>query len=320
MRPILLSLLLLLMSPLVSGEYSRSYLDSHELKTAEVNGINIAYRIVGDGKGEAQVKDRPKVVVIMGLGGSNVAWGDTLISGIVDAGYEVLMFDNRDTGESTRFDDWGQPTLWLQLLKHSLGMQVNAPYSLNDMAADAVALMDLVGYEDAHIIGASMGGMIAQIVAAKHPERTRSLISIMSTTGATHLPAPTNMAENRLRDLAEGEAQAEREAAIRARGFFPQSMPRHLMAVFKVGDRSVDVATIQADTLVLHGVDDGLIPPAHGEHTAQLIERSEFILLEGMGHSMPDAVMPKIISSLTGHMNKVEASMLATAVSKGTAH
>ena len=307
MKHIILYLLLILTS-VAQAEFSRTYLDTHPLKMAQVNGIEIAYRTVGEGEG------RPKVVVLMGLGGSNVAWGDNMIRGLAEAGYQVLMFDNRDTGASTRFDQWGQPTLWLQLLKRQLNLPVNAPYSLDDMAADAVGLMDALGYQDGHIIGTSMGGMIAQIVAAKYPQRTRSLISIMSTTGARHLPPPTNLAETRLRNLAEGEAEEEREASIRARGFYPASMPRHLMAVFKVGDRSAEVATIQADTLVLHGVDDGLIPPAHGEHTAELIKGSKYVLFEGMGHNLPPAVIPDLIANMTSHINAVEAATEALAI------
>jgi pimeloyl-ACP methyl ester carboxylesterase len=307
MKHIILYLLLILTS-VAQAEFSRTYLDTHPLKMAQVNGIEIAYRTVGEGEG------RPKVVVIMGLGGSNVAWGDNMIRGLAEAGYQVLMFDNRDTGASTRFDQWGQPTLWLQLLKRQLNLPVNAPYSLDDMAADAVGLMDALGYQDGHIIGTSMGGMIAQIVAAKYPQRTRSLISIMSTTGARHLPPPTNLAETRLRNLAEGEVEEEREASIRARGFYPASMPRHLMAVFKVGDRSAEVATIQADTLVLHGVDDGLIPPAHGEHTAELIKGSKYVLFEGMGHNLPPAVIPDLIANMTSHINAVEAATEALAI------
>ena len=307
MKHIILYLLLSFTS-VAQAEFSRTYLDTHPLKMAQVNGIEIAYRTVGEGEG------RPKVVVIMGLGGSNVAWGDNMIRGLAEAGYQVLMFDNRDTGASTRFDQWGQPTLWLQLLKRQLNLPVNAPYSLDDMAADAVGLMDALGYQDGHIIGTSMGGMIAQIVAAKYPQRTRSLISIMSTTGARHLPPPTNLAETRLRNLAEGEAEEEREASIRARGFYPASMPRHLMAVFKVGDRSAEVATILADTLVLHGVDDGLIPPAHGEHTAELIKGSKYVLFEGMGHNLPPAVIPDLIANMTSHINAVEAASEALAI------
>ena len=173
----------------------------------------------------------------MGLGGSNVAWGDALISGLANGGYEIMLLDNRDTGASTRFDDWGQPVLWWELLKYRLGFSVSAPYTLNDIAADITKLMEEIWYEEAHIVGASMGGMIAQIVAAQYPERTRSLISIMSTTNAPHLPPPTKEAEMDLRNLATGGAQEERERSIRERGFYPESMQRHLMAIFKTGDR-----------------------------------------------------------------------------------
>ena len=304
---IFLTLLFALCLPLVGkAEYSRTYLDSYPLQMAAVDELDIAYRIVEPGP------DRSKVVVIMGLGGSNVAWGDALISGLANGGYEVLLLDNRDTGASTRFDEWGQPLLWWELLKHRLGFSVNAPYTLNDMGADIAGLMDAVGYNEAHIIGASMGGMIAQIVAAQYPAKTRSLISIMSTTNAPHLPPPTDEAEMRLRNLATGEAEANREQSIRDRGFYPESMQRHLMAIFKTGDRSDEVATIAAPTLVLHGADDGLVPPEHGRHTASLIPDSRFLLIEGMEHNMPEDIIPLLVDEMTGHMDAVEAGALAT--------
>ena len=191
---IFLTCLITLCLPLIGkAEYSRTYLDSYPLQIAAVGELDIAYRIVEPDP------DKPKAVVIMGLGGSNVAWGDALISGLANGGYEILLLDNRDTGASTRFDEWGQPVLWWELLKYRLGFSVNAPYTLNDMGADIARLMDIVGYDKAHIVGASMGGMIAQIVAAQYPEKTRSLISIMSTTNAPHLPPPTDEAEMRLR-------------------------------------------------------------------------------------------------------------------------
>ena len=302
MKTIILGLLLTVAAPFVSAEYSRSYIESHPLETVAVNGIEMAYRIVG------QNPDSPKIVIIMGLGGSNLVWGDTLVKGLEEGGYELLMFDNRDVGGYTSFDDWGQPTLWLQLIKQKIGLPVNAPYTLDDMATDTVALMDALEYQDAHIIGTSMGGMIAQVVAAQYPQRTRSLVSIMSSTGARHLPWPTRQAEGNLRELAGGDAAAERDAMMRARGFYPESMPRQLMAIFKSGDRSADVASIQASTLVMHGVDDTLVPPPHGVHTAELIEGSEFVLLEDMGHNMPDNVMPELISRMRGHMDKFEAA------------
>ena len=180
------------------------------------------------------------------------------------------------------------------------------------MGADIAGLMDAVGYNEAHIIGASMGGMIAQIVAAQYPAKTRSLISIMSTTNAPHLPPPTDEAEMRLRNLATGEAEANREQSIRDRGFYPESMQRHLMAILKTGDRSDEVATIAAPTLVLHGADDGLVPPEHGRHTASLIPDSRFLLIEGMEHNMPEDIIPLLVDEMTGHMDAVEAGALAT--------
>ena len=304
---IFLTCLITLCLPLIGkAEYSRTYLDSYPLQMAAVGELDIAYRIVEPDP------DKPKAVVIMGLGGSNVAWGDALISGLANGGYEILLLDNRDTGASTRFDEWGQPVLWWELLKYRLGFSVNAPYTLNDMGDDIAGLMDIVGYDEAHIVGASMGGMIAQIVAAEYPEKTRSLISIMSTTNAPHLPPPTDEAETRLRNLATGEAEADREQSIRDRGFYPESMQRHLMAIFKTGDRSDAVANIVAPTLVLHGADDGLVPPEHGRHTASLIQESRFLLIEDMAHNMPEDIIPLLVDEMTGHMDAVEADALAT--------
>ena len=306
MRTLFTCLIGLCLPLFAHAEYSREYLDSHPLQMAPVGEVEVAYRIIAPGEG------KPKIVAIMGLGGSNVAWGDQLISGLADGGYEILLLDNRDTGASTRFDDWGQPVLWWELLKYRFGFSVNAPYTLNDMGADIAGLMDAIDYEEAHIMGVSMGGMIAQIVAAQYPDKTRSLTSIMSTTNAPHLPPPTEEAEMRLRNLATGEAQADREQAIRDRGFYPESMQRHLMAIFKTGDRSTEVATIAAPTLVLHGADDGLVPPEHGRHTASLIEDARFILIEGMAHNMPEDIIPKLVSEMTSHMGAVETTQLAT--------
>ena len=306
MRTLLHCLIGLCLPLLSHAEYSREYLDSHPLHIAQVGEVEVAYRIIATGEG------KPKIVAIMGLGGSNVAWGDQLISGLASSGYEILLLDNRDTGASTRFDEWGQPVLWWELLKYRFGFSVNAPYTLNDMGADIAGLMDAVGYEEAHIMGVSMGGMIAQIVAAQYPSKTRSLTSIMSTTNAPHLPPPSEEAEMKLRNLATGEAAAGREQAIRDRGFYPESMQRHLMAIFKTGDRSTEVATIAAPTLVLHGADDGLVPPEHGRHTASLIQDAQFLLIKGMAHNMPEDIIPKLVTEMASHMGAVEITNLAT--------
>ena len=299
-KTLLTILLTLLISPAALAEFSRDFIDSHGIQKTEVGEISIAYRVIGEGA------NRPKVVAIMGLGGEGAAWGDNMMGGLEAAGYEILLIDNRDTGESSRFDAWGQPTLWWQLLKYQLGFSVTAPYSIDDMAADLVAVMDKRGYADAHIIGVSMGGMIAQVVAAQYPERTASLTSIMSSTFAPHLPPPTADAESGLRNLATGDAKEDREAAVRHRGFYPESMQRHLMAIFKAGDRSSEVMEITAPTLVIHGSEDPLVPPPHGEHTAELIDDSRFILIEGMAHNIPDDKVPEILGYLSEHIDAIE--------------
>ena len=296
-----LFVLVLSASTSAQDERSRAYLDSQPLLVAPANGIEIAYRTLG-------ADDRPPVVMIMGLGASHVVWGDDMVKGLEEAGFRVVLLDNRDVGGSTRFDEWGEPTLWWQFLKRELGFEVDAPYTLNDMGADTIALMDQLNIPNAHLIGASMGGMIAQVAAAQYPDRTRSLISIMSTTGAPHLPPPSEEASKRLTGLASGgEDDAQRHAAFVKRGFYPESMPRQMMAIFKTGDRSAEVATISAPTLVLHGADDDLVPPPHGEYTAQLIEGSDLVVFEGMGHNIPNDVLPLLLARMIAHMQATDA-------------
>jgi pimeloyl-ACP methyl ester carboxylesterase len=242
----------------------------------------------------------------MGLGGAGYAWGDAFVSALESKGIEVIVIDNRDTGESDFFSAWGQPTLWWQLLKYKLGLSVDAPYSLTEMAQDSIAVLDTAGYQRVHVAGASMGGMIAQVLAARFPERVVSLTSIMSTTFAPHLPPPTANAEGNLRDLAEGDAETSREQRMRDRGFYPESMERHLMAIFKSGDRTEEVGTITSPTLVIHGSEDPLVPPEHGIHTAEQVEGARFVLVEGMGHNLPEALHPQIIGLISGHIDAAE--------------
>jgi pimeloyl-ACP methyl ester carboxylesterase len=188
-------------------------------------------------------------------------------------------------------------------LKNRLGFEVDAPYTLGDMAADTVALMNVLEVRDAHVVGASMGGMIAQLVAARYPRRTRSLVSIMSTTGAPHLPSPSAEASDSLRGLATDDADnTQRRAELIERGFYPEAMPRQMMAIFKSGDRTAEVATITVPTLVLHGADDTLLQPVHGEYTASVIAGAELEIYEGMGHNIPDPVLPSLLARMVAHM------------------
>ena len=300
----LLLLFLMVTSVSARAEFSREYLDQQPLEVTPANEISMSYLSLGD-------PEQPAVVMIMGLGASHAVWGDALVQGLEASGYRVVLLDNRDTGGSTRFDDWGQPTVWWQLLKRQMGFEVDAPYTLNDMAADTVAVMDVLDINNAHIVGASMGGMIAQVVAAQYPQRTRSLVSIMSTTGSPQLPPPSAEASESLLGVTTDDgAAAERREAMVARGFYPQSMGRQLMAVFKTGDRSDAVATITAPTLVVHGAKDTLLPPPHGAHTAQLIAGSELVVYDSMGHNIPDEVLPKLLQEMTLHMKAADTAAM----------
>ncbi len=262
------------------------------MTVAQVNGIDLAYTTVGE-------EQAPAVLMVMGLTGSHRLWGEDIVNGLVDNGYRVVLFDNRDTGDSARLDELGTPTLWWEMVKNMLGFDVNAPYSLKDMADDGVALLDLLGVQRAHIVGASMGGMIAQIIAAEYPERTASLVSIMSTTGAPHLPQGEPEAQDGLMDIAGSEGDVA--AQLNAIGIYPEAMPRQMMAIVAAGDRSEQVRGISVPTLVVHGENDTLLPPPHGAHTHELINGSKYVVYEGMGHDLPEAVVPQIVSAMSTH-------------------
>lgn len=300
MKTLLPLLLLMLFASSLQAEYSRTYFDAQPVQFTDTADTNVAYRVFNKGP------DRAKILLIMGLGGSGAAWGDAFIRRLVTAEYEVIVIDNRDTGLSPSYASWGEPTLWWQLLKYNLGWSVDAPYSLADMAEDNLAVLDALTYPRAHVVGVSMGGMIAQVLAARYPERVESLTSIMSTTFAPHLPPPSSGAEDGLRDLAGGKAELSRDEVMRARGFHPESMTRHLTAIFKTGDRTEEVTTILRPTLVIHGSDDRLIPPEHGIHTAENIQGAQFVLIDGMGHNLQDDFQPQIVVLMTEHFRTAE--------------
>ncbi len=286
-------LLGLLLSPLVYAKYNRD----QPMTMAELNGIDIAYTVVG---GSAA----PPVLLVMGLMGSHRLWGEDLVNGLTEAGYRVILFDNRDTGDSARLDELGTPTIWWEMIKSMIGFDVNAPYSLNDMADDAIAVLDELGIEQAHIVGASMGGMIAQIIAAEYASRSLTLVSIMSTTGAPHLPEAEEQASDGLLEIADSEEDAT--AQLHEIGIYPDAMPRQLMAIISAGDRSEQVRTITVPTLVLHGADDTLLPPPHGEHTHQMISGSRYVVFDGMGHNLPEPVVPKVVAEMVDHFQAAD--------------
>lgn len=295
MRISLISLVVL--ATTLSGPLYARYSHDKPTNVATINGVELAYVVAGD------VQASP-IVLVMGLTASHRAWNEQFVNGLAEAGYRVVMFDNRDTGDSERLSRLGEPTLWWEMLKNGLGFGVSAPYSLADMAADTVGVMDELGIKQAHVVGASMGGMIAQIVAAEHPERTRSLVSIMSTTGATHLPEPEEESAENLQSLAN--AGGDGLPRLRAMGFYPEAMPRQLLAIVDAGDRSEQVRSIRVPTLVQHGALDTLLPPEHGAHTAALIQGSSHIVYEDMGHDLPDGVVPRMVADIVSHISRVE--------------
>jgi len=267
------------------------YKSDQATSIVDVDGVSIAYTTAGE-------EESPSVLMIMGLMASHRVWPEEIVNGFVDAGYRVVLFDNRDTGDSDRLDRLGEPKLWWKFLVNSLGFEVNAPYTLLDMAEDGIAVLDVLEIQSAHIVGASMGGMIAQTIASEYPERTKSLVSIMSTTGAKHLPEMTNETEGNFRNFGDGNFGEINVEQMRSYGFYPESMPRQLTAIFHAGDRSEQIKNINVKTLVQHGANDPLLPPDHGRHTAELIEGSKLVIYEGMGHNLPPEVLPTVISDM----------------------
>ena len=260
---------------------------------AKNGDVRIAYRVVGQQSAEP-------VVMIMGLSASHKIWHSELIEGIVNGGYRVVLLDNRDVGESTRIKKRGRIWLAWQLLKYRFGLKVKSPYSLQDMAEDTMAVLEELEIAQAHIIGASMGGMIAQTVAYNYPERTKSLVSIMSTTWAPHLPPPGREQEQGISDM--NESSAEQAKDLEKIGFYPGALPNQVTAILSAGDRTKQVEMINAPTLVLHGADDELLSLEHGEHTAEVISGAKLKIYKNMGHSLPDHVIPEMVSDIVDHL------------------
>jgi len=269
----------------------------------------------------------PTVLLIMGLGMQLIAWPDAFVQSLNDAGYRVIRFDNRDIGLSGKTDS-KPPNLALMTIRYRLGMQVRAPYSLRDMVADTAGILDALGVARCHVIGVSMGGMIAQGLASRHPERVQTLTSIMSTTGARNLPKATPRAS--MAFIARPRSQSRDDvvnhfakvfavigspkfptppAEIRARvavaydrAYFPLGTLRQLAAIIASGDRSDEVRAIKAPALVIHGKHDPLVPPKNGEDTARKIAGSQYLEIDGMGHDL--AALPRLIERILPFLRK----------------
>ena len=287
----------------------------------KANGIDIEVEDTG-GTG-------PVVVLIMGLGMQLVAWPLQLVDALVAAGYRVIRHDNRDIGLSQKFDDKGVPNLLWESIKLKLGVTLRPPYSLNDMALDTVGVIDTLGIAQAHIVGASMGGMIAQRVALAAPQRVLSLTSIMSTSGAKGLPTPKPAI---IRALMASPKGREREAIMKHyvellrvigspaypmeesqvrerimaglnRSYAPMGTLRQMVAIAADTGRAKELATITTPTLVLHGKADPLVPFACGQDTAQRIPGARVFGIDGMGHDLPPEVIDLMLPTMLEHLH-----------------
>jgi len=286
---------------------------------AHANGIELCYEIFGEPTAEP-------MVLIMGLGAQMIHWEDDFCRQLAARGFRVIRFDNRDIGKSTKLTGGKRLTAFELLKLRFLKIPVEAPYKLYDMALDVIGLMDALGITSAHLVGASMGGMIAQEMAISFPERVRSLTSIMSTTGNPKDPPPTREATAVLmapppaskeeyfarhaltwkilragsfpEDEALDRARAERTFE---RGLNPAGAGRQLRAILASGSRKKRLASVKAPTLVIHGTVDPLIRPESGKDTAASIPGARLLMIEGMGHALPIPMWPQIIDAIDKH-------------------
>ena len=279
---------------------------------APVGELELCYETFGE-------RSDPAILLIMGLGTQMIGWREEFCEGLAARGFFVVRFDNRDVGRSTRLDQFPVPTTW-QLVRRDKSA---ARYTLEDMAADAVGLLDHLGIERAHVVGASMGSMIAQTLAATHPDRVSSLVSIMGNTGARTSGQPTLRMSKALLSVAPedrdgyvehmvktfeliGSPGFERdEAELRRfantafdRGRSPAGGARQLAAILASGDRTSLLRRIAAPTLVIHGKADRLVRPSGGRATAKAISGARLLEIPGMGHDLPPEVWPQIFDAI----------------------
>jgi pimeloyl-ACP methyl ester carboxylesterase len=297
---------------------------------AKVNGIEIEYDCFGNVDAEA-------VLLISGLGTQMIRWSETFCLILVEQGYRVIRFDNRDTGLSTHFDSESMPDLAAIADAVSCGEPPKVPYTLFDMANDAVRLLDSLMIKRAHVVGRSMGGMIAQLVASEHADRVLSLVCIMSSTGNRDLPpaspevmaAMTSPAPHPLKDeqgylahcvafsrLIAGrgypfDESAQRDQALAEvrRAYNPSGFWRHIAAIAATGDLRSRLANISAPTLVLHGADDPLVPPDAGKDTAANIKGAELLIVEGMGHDFPPSLFGFVAGVIADNTHRARQTL-----------
>ncbi|HEV2771281.1 MAG TPA: alpha/beta fold hydrolase [Thermoleophilaceae bacterium] len=281
-----------------------------------VGDVEICYETFGE-------PGRPALLLIIGLGTQMIVWHDDFCRALAERGFFVIRYDNRDVGRSTRFDGVSPPARRELLLRRP----AHLAYTLADMARDGAGLLAHLGLHAAHVVGASMGGMIAQDLAARHPRRVQSLVSIMSSTGSRWAGQPALRAYPYfLRDFFRSAPASKEEYVDRAvrfyrfvgspafdrdeqalrdmvalsfdRGWSPAGTARQMAAVIAAGNRSADLSRIQAPTLVIHGTADRLAAPSGARATARAIPGARLMLIEGMGHGLPRALWPRVVGAI----------------------
>lgn len=284
------------------------------------NGIALEVEDHGPANGEP-------LILVMGLGMQLVAWHPDFVAMLVARGFRVIRFDNRDIGLSQRFDHLGVPNLALDSLKYAVGMTVNAPYTVATMADDTAGLLDALGLSSAHICGASMGGMIAQQLAVRHPRRVKSLTLIMTSSGSRRLPGPTLKVRSALisRPKDAGNVQSVIEHYVKLykligspgypaddaylherlgqsvrRSYRPQGTARQMVAIAADGNRSPLLGAIEVPTQIIHGQHDPLVPVAAGHDLAARIPGARIDVIGGMGHDLPEPLWPRFVAGISG--------------------
>ena len=287
-------------------------------------GIELFYE--DNGNPDAEV-----ILLVMGLGAQMTLWPDELVAALVGDGFRVIRYDNRDIGLSQKFEGARAPSPAIQVLRKKIGFPAKVPYTLKDMADDGIGLLDALGIAKAHVVGASMGGMIAQLMAIHHPERLLTLTSIMSTTGNGKLPqaekhaidalvAPLkgmdeetlvahglNIAKNIGSSGYPFDPADQRERVLKnmRRSVYPAGLPRQLAAIIDDGDRTSRLAAVRVPTLVLHGEADPLVKLAGGEATAAAISGARLVTIPGWGHDLPVQLIPRLAGEIAGHARGV---------------
>ena len=300
------------------------------MATVKSNGLQIAYEEYGGALD-------PVLLMVQGLGMPLSGWPPALIDALVAEGFRVVVFDNRDIGQSTLLNTMNVPNMIVQILRRIIGMSVKAPYQLSDMMRDVVGLMDALRIKSAHLVGISMGGMIAQLLAIHEPQRVKTLTSVMSATGSRKVPGPTKKV---IKHMVRGPKAATPEAGIEfqwilwrllggphyrlsdeelaeflrriaERGITADGVARQQLAILAAPSRIAQLRKLNIPTLVIHGDADPLIPVECGLDTARAVPGARTAIIEGMGHDLPTALTKRLARLITQHAKTLEKSNAA---------